>query len=136
MLELGKRSLLLEAVSIACNNLACVAKSAAREEAQQKVVNLIALKTPEQEGEAKVPEETDLQNLQKEALCLTTIINGIREEEQQKVKNLIALKTPEQEGDVKVPEEESKAKSMATINNTRKEEQQNNKNLIALKTHK
>ena len=63
MLELGKQSLLLEAVSIACNNLACLAKSAAREEAQQKVVNLIALKTPEQEGEAKVPEETDLQNL-------------------------------------------------------------------------
>ena len=45
-------------------------------------------------------EDTDLQNLQKEARGLT-IINA-REEEQQKVTNLIAPKTPEQEVDIKV----------------------------------
>ena len=106
MLELGKWSLLLEADSTACNDLACLAKSATREEEQQKIVNLIALKTPEQEGEAKVPEETDSQNQQEEAKGLPTIINA-REEEQQKVKNLIAFNTPEQQGDAKVPDENS-----------------------------
>ena len=35
----------------------------AREEEQQKVTNLIALKTLEQEGDTKVPEETNLQDL-------------------------------------------------------------------------
>ena len=49
-----------------------------REEEQQKVKNLIVLKTPEQEGEANVPEDPDLQNLQKEALCLTTSMSGRR----------------------------------------------------------
>ena len=48
-----------------------------REKEQQKVVNLIALKTPKQEGDTKVPEDT---NLQEEAQSLT-IINA-REEEQ------------------------------------------------------
>ena len=51
----------------------------ARKEEQQKVTNLIALKTPEQEGDTKVPEDTDLQDLQEEAQSLT-IINA-REEE-------------------------------------------------------
>ena len=46
----------------------------ARKEEQQKVTNLIALKTPEQEGDTKVPED-----LQEEAQSLT-IINA-REEE-------------------------------------------------------
>ena len=32
----------------------------AREEEEQKVANLIALKTPKQEGDTKVPEDTDL----------------------------------------------------------------------------
>ena len=43
----------------------------------------------------KVSEETDLQDFQKEAQGLTTIINS-KEEDQQK--NLIALKTPKQGG--------------------------------------
>ena len=43
----------------------------------------------------KVSEETDLQDFQKEAQGLTTIINA-KEEDQQK--NLIALKTPKQGG--------------------------------------
>ena len=51
----------------------------ARKEEQQKVTNLIALKTPEQEGDTKVPEDTDLQDLEEEAQSLT-IINA-REEE-------------------------------------------------------
>ena len=42
----------------------------AMEEEQQKVVNLIALKTPKQEGDTKVPEDT---NLQEEAQSLTSI---------------------------------------------------------------
>ena len=58
-------------------------------------MNLIALKTPEQDGEAK--DENDLQDLQEEAQGLTTIINA------------------------KAPEEESEAKSMTTISNARKE---------------
>ena len=56
-------------------------------------MNLIALKTPEQEGDAKAPEDTDLQDLQEEAQGPTTSINA-GEEEEQKVVNLIALKTP------------------------------------------
>ena len=75
----------------------------AREEEQQKVTNLIAPKTPEQEGDIKVPENTDPQNLQDKTQSLT-IINA-REEEQQKAANLIALKTSGQEEDTKVPEE-------------------------------
>ena len=51
----------------------------AREEVQQKAVNLIALKTPEQEGDAKVPEENS------EAKGKITIINA-REEGQQKAR--------------------------------------------------
>jgi len=74
-------------------------------EEQQKAANLTALKTLKQEGDTKVPEDTDLQNLQEEAQSLT-IINA-REERQQRGANLIALKTSRQEEDTKVPEETS-----------------------------
>ena len=62
-----------------------IAATNAREEEQQKAVNLIATKTPEQ-----VPEENPLINT--------------RDEQQQKATNLTTLKTPKQEGDAKVPE--------------------------------
>ena len=56
--------------------------------------NLIAPKTLEQEGDTKVPEDTNLQNLQEEAQSLT--ITNAREEEQLKVEYLIAVKTHKQ----------------------------------------
>ena len=59
----------------------------ARKEEQHRAMSLITLKTPEQERDAKVPEENV------ETKGMTTTINT-REEEQPKVKNLIALKTP------------------------------------------
>ena len=61
------------------------------------------LKTLEQEGDTKVPEDTDLQDLQEEAQGLTT--TNTREEEQQKAANLPALKTLKQEGDTKMPKD-------------------------------
>ena len=41
----------------------------AREEEWQKAANLIAIKTPEQEGNTKVPEDTYLQDLQDHHQC-------------------------------------------------------------------
>ena len=68
-----------------------------REEEQQKVKNLIVLKTPEQEKDAKVPE------VDSKAKSMTTNTNT-RKKEQQKATSMIALKTLESEGDAKAPE--------------------------------
>ena len=104
---------------------------------KDEYANLIATKTHEQEGDTKVAEDTDLQNLQKEAQSLTIIT--ARVEEQQNATNLIALKIPEQDGDTKVWEEtdlqdlQEEAQG-PTITNAREEEQQKVENLIAPKT--
>ena len=83
-------------------------------------------------------EDTDLQDLQKEAQGLN-ITNDREEEEQQKAANLIALKTLKQEGDTKVlgdndlQDLQEEAQGMTTTN-TREEQQQKAANLTTLKT--
>ena len=84
----------------------------AREEEQQKAMGLVALKTLEQEGDPKVPEENS------KAMGMMAIIKA-REEEQQKAVGLVAIKTPKQEGDPKELEVNSEAKGMIVIINAK-----------------
>ena len=129
MLESGQLSLLLEAVTSDLNKLAecyeILAKEHGEKYAELKVKYLIALQTPKQEGDAKVPEENS------EAKGRIATINAREVEEQ--AMDLITLKTPEQEWDAKVPEENSEDKGRTAIINAREVEEQAT-DLITLKT--
>ena len=110
MLESGKRSLLLEAVTSALHNLAECYEILAKEHGKDSekytetlheygkaLLEWARIKRDDFEhAMGGFEEETDLQNLQEKAQGLTTI--NAREEEQQKVANLMALKTPSRRG--------------------------------------